>query len=99
MPTTNPVVATGTGTIVTGQAYLRLIQWVDDADDVANGHSLVITIGGCTLTLKVCKHETAGSADIGSSIIWQAGVFNPGIPVDGISVGTLDSGAVHVWLG
>ena len=83
----------------TGTKNVRLIQWVQDNADVD------VTLADCefsvdqtAVTLKIDRHDTAASADENDVIKYQAGPFNPGIPVHSFVLTTLDAGVIHIWV-
>ena len=80
---------------VTGIKRVRLIQWVDDIMDVIDGQDLVFVMGQTTFTTKSKIGSDVGQQSI---VLWQMGPFNPGFPVDGISVTTIDHGVLYVWI-
>ena len=84
----------GATSAVTGKRKIRLIQWIDDASDIADGDDLVIVLGGTTITFKVTI-----TSDIGEQALvkFQTGPFNPGYAVDGYSVTTIDHGVLYIW--
>jgi len=93
-PASMPTVIAAAGVVTTETVNLRLFQWVDDAGDVADTNSCVVVINGTTLTAVVQKPSDVGDHNV---VLWQIGPFNPGIPVKGINVSTLDKGGAHVW--
>ncbi len=88
---------TTTGASWTGVKNVRLIQWVDLNEDIADSDALVMTINGVTVEAEVQVEVTANYGTIGA-VIWEIGPFNPGIPVKDFAVTTLDSGVVYVWV-
>jgi len=93
--TSNPMVLDTDATIWTGKTkWIREIQWVDDAGDVADDDTVVMVINDATVTLKYQME-----ADISSISVWRAGPFNPGIPVSHFQVSTKPThGVILVWL-
>jgi len=77
----------------TGPKRVQLIQWVDDAADIADGDDLVFVLNGKTITIK----QQIGS-DVGfiGCIFYQA-YFPLGLMVHSFSVTTIDHGALHIW--
>ena len=75
--------------------FVRLIQWVDDNGDLVHDSTLVLTINGCALTVKIqpLVNELAFGA-----VAWQMGPFNPGVCIDTFIVTTMATGHLHVWL-
>lgn len=71
---------------------IRMIQWVDDNNDIADGDDLVITINGVTLTFKIqITDNTANNLSF-----WTLGPFNPGMVTHQFGVTTIDHGALLV---
>ena len=102
--TVMPYVTSSAETVTDQLVKLRLIQWVDDAEDIVDSDDLVITVNGQTLTAKIQVATTTGgeaveavSPNIGNVVVWQIGPFNPGIWVRGLTTVTIDHGAVHFW--
>ena len=89
--TGNPVVINSTGTL-TGTHNVRLIQWIDDAEDIGDGDIMVLVINGVTLTVTIQKDATG----VHPAVAWQIGPFNPGIPMTDITA-TIDTGVIHIW--
>jgi hypothetical protein len=78
----------------TGLRRIRLIQWIDDAGDIADADDLVIVLGGITISMKANIGSDVGRQD---NVVWQAGPFNPGFSVSGYSVTTIDHGVLYIW--
>lgn len=96
--TTNPLrYDTTTGASWTGTKFVRLIQWVDDNEDLADGDGLSMTINGCTVDAEVQLEVTANFGVVGPEL-WSIGPFNPGIAVKDFAITVLDHGAVYVWV-
>lgn len=93
--TTNPMRIEDTATTAFDeQRFVRLVQWVDDAGDIIDNSTLVLTIDGCALTVKYQM-----LADISPLIVlWQIGPFNPGILIRTFVVTTMATGHLHIWL-
>ena len=89
----NPAIFDTTGSL-SGLKYIRQIQWVDDAADIADDADMVLTINGVTFTHKLQHTNNAAS----STVFYNAGPFNPGLPVTDFTVTTLDAGTIVVWL-
>ena len=70
-----------------------LIQWQDEAGDVADGEDLSMTINGVTFAMKFKLGSDVGQQDI---ILWEA-AFSVPIMVTHMVVNTIDDGAVLVW--
>jgi hypothetical protein len=73
---------------------VRLIQWVDDAGDIVDDSTAVLTINGVALTVKLQLEATISSYGV---VVWQLGPFNPGYVVSDFVVTTLGTGHLHVW--
>jgi hypothetical protein len=92
---TNPILITEAGTAWTGKTKkIVLVQWVDDAGDLAHDSTAVLTINGVALTVKI--QPLANQLGFGA-VAWQIGPFNPGIPVDSFVITTLGTGNLHIW--
>lgn len=85
--------------------YIRQIQWIDDAADIADDDDLVIVVNGVTITTKIQIANTAGATpveavtpNIGNICVWEIGPFNPGIAVHSFAVTTIDHGVLLVWI-
>jgi len=85
----------GATSAVTGWRRIRLIQWFNDNDDIANDDDLVFVLGGITITTKaIVEASGVGHQPL---VVYQAGPFNPGFKVDGYSVTTIDHGVLYIW--
>lgn len=92
----NPVyIDTASGSTLSGQRQVQLIQWLDDANDVADGDDLSFTLNGVTVAIKA----NLGS-DVGQqlTVLYEAGPFKCPIKADDFVVNTIDHGVVLVWL-
>lgn len=94
--TSNPMRAETTATTLWSKTnkWVRLIQWVDDAGDLVHDSTLVLTINGVALTVKI--QPVADSLGFGA-VAWQMGPFNPGICVSDFTVTTMATGHLHIW--
>ena len=96
--TSNPLrYDTTTGASWSGTKFVRLIQWVDINEDIADGDTCAMTINGVVVESEIQVESTANYGTIGA-VIWNIGPFNPGVPITNFSVDTLDSGVVYVWI-
>ena len=84
---------------------VRLIQWIDDAGDIADDDDLDITINGVTIAAKIQIGTTAGGTpveavtpNVGNVCVWQIGPFNPGICISDFIVNTIDHGVLLIWV-
>jgi hypothetical protein len=73
--------------------YVQLIQWIDDAADIANDDDILLVINGVTITGKI--QMTADT--IGNLVVWEM-AFNPPMRIESFVVTTLDSGLLVIWL-
>lgn len=90
----NPIIVDTAATIWTDTRNVVLMQWVDDANDIADGDDLQLGFNGTDITIKLqITDNTANNA-----VFWQAGPFSSGIPVNNFVVTTIDHGELHIWL-
>ena len=84
---------TAAGSAQSGVRNILLMQWIDDAGDLADDDDLSITIDGATLAIK----QNIGS-DIGQQnlVVWQMGPFSDPVKVNGYTINTIDHGVVLV---
>jgi len=95
---TNPIrYDTTVGATWTGTKFVRLIQWVDLNEDLADGDMLLMQINGCPVEAEIQLEVTANYGIVGPAV-WTIGPFNPGIPVSSFTLTTLDGGAVYIWV-
>jgi hypothetical protein len=73
--------------------YVRLIQWIDDAADIADDDDIALIINGITFTGKI--QLTANAVE--NLCVWQLGPFSPGIPIQSFTVTTIDHGILYIW--
>lgn len=91
-----PIVLDTPATIWNGEnRNVRLVQWIDDAGDVDDTNTLVMTINATVITFYM---DMGTAAERNDAVAWQAGPFSPGIPVNNLVLTTLDGGVVHVWI-
>jgi len=94
--TGNPLVYDGTtGASWTGTRLVRLFQWVDLNEDIADGDMCSFKVNNTTLESEIQVTDNTAN----KSVVWEIGPFNPGIPWTDFSLTTLDGGAVHIWMG
>lgn len=103
--TSNPIYVDTAATVWTGNKMVRLIQWIDDAADIADDDDLSITINGVTIAVKIQIGTTSGGApvenvtpNVGNICVWQIGPFNPGMYMNDFVVNTIDHGALLIWI-
>ena len=96
--TSNPKIFDTSGTI-TGIFGLRLIQWVDNAMDIADADNCVFTVNGVTLTAQVQRGATENESPDGGAVLWEIGPFNPAMACHDLTVTTVAHGELHVWVG
>jgi len=89
------VIDTAGATSTINNFILRMVQWIDDAADIADDDDLVLTINGITMT---CKIQLTANT-VNNLVLYQIGPFNPGVRVNSFTVTTLDAGVIHVWSG
>ena len=91
--TSNPIYI---DTAASSDIYNRrvvLIQWQDEAGDVADDEDLSITINGVTFAVKNKLGSDVGQQPI---ILWEAVLSEP-VFVSHLVVNTIDDGALLVW--
>jgi hypothetical protein len=94
----NPIIYDNTtGASWTGTKYVRLFQWVELNEDLADGDQCKFVVNGVTLDSEVQVEVTANFGTIGS-VIWNIGPFSPGVPWTDFTLSVLDAGAVHIWI-
>jgi len=92
---TNPIRMETAGTAWTGKTKnVVLVQWVDNAGDIVDDSTIVLTINGCALTTKLQLAATISNYGV---VVWQMGPFSPGIPVNSFVVTTMGTGELHIW--
>jgi len=91
--TSNPIyIDTAAGSTITNKRVV-LIQWQDEAGDLADDEDLSLTINGVTFAMKNKLATDVGQQPI---IIWEA-AFSVPIFIDTMVVNVIDDGAVLVW--
>ena len=91
--TSNPMRVDTAATIITVQTRVLLIQWIDEAADIADDDDLNITINQTAIAAKIAL--TAN--EIGNIAVWTIGPFNPGLMVNNLVVTTIDNGALLIF--
>lgn len=91
----NPYVCDSTGTVISKVSYVRLIQWIDDNGDITHDSTLTLVVNGATFTVKI--QPTANDLGFGGTA-WEAGPFNPGIPIHDLQISAMGEGNLLVWL-
>lgn len=90
---TNPITVDTTDTTLwSGIKYVKLVQWIDDAGDIAADDILIITVNGATITAKVAAIDTTVS-----TTHWQFGPFDKGVPWSNVGA-TVPHGLLVIWL-
>ena len=74
---------------------VRLIQWIDNNGDLVHDSTLVLTLNGTTLTVKI--QPLANALGFGATA-WQIGPFNPGFSISDFTITTMATGELHVWI-
>ena len=78
-----------------GNKFVQLIQWVDDAADIANDSSLVLTLNGTqVLTAKVQMEAD----EVNNAVLWEMNFSGNPMPIESFVVTTIDKGELIVWL-
>ena len=84
--------------------YVQLIQWIDDAADIADNDDLLLVINGVTITAKIQIATTGGvspvenvSPNVGNVCVWEMS-FSKSIPISKFVVTTIDHGLLVIWL-
>ena len=76
-------------TLWSGTKFVREIQWLGDADNLADTSAMVITsAGGGDITVSLIDISVYPNP-----FVWRLGPFNPGIPMQDVGV-TIDNGLV-----
>jgi hypothetical protein len=79
-------------TSTTGGKYIKLIQWVDNASDIANEDDIILTIDGQVITGKI-----ALTADtVNNLVVWEM-KFAPHVFIQKFVVSTIDKGELVIW--
>jgi hypothetical protein len=91
--TSNPVYIDTASSSDIAQKRVVLIQWQDEAGDVADDDELNITINGVTFSVLFKLNTDVGQQPI---VLWKAAFSTP-ILVENLVVNTIDQGAVLVW--
>ncbi len=93
---TNPMRIEAAGTIWSDKpTTVRLIQWVDNAGDIIDDSTIVLTLNGCALTTKL---QLAANVSNYGVVVWQIGPFNPGVCISDFVVTTMGTGELHIWI-
>ena len=89
----NPIVFdASTGASWTGIKYVKQVQWLDDAGDIAANDILIIVVNGVTITAKVAAIDTTVS-----TTHYTFGPFDKGVPWQDVTV-TIPHGALVIWV-
>lgn len=79
----------------TSPRYVQLMQWVDNAADIANDSSLVLTINGT----QVLTAKLALTADtINNAVVWEMNFSGKPMLIESLVVTTIDKGELIIWL-
>lgn len=92
--TSNPLFVDTAATIFTTPKKVSLIQWIDDAADIADDDDLNITINGVTIAAKIAL--TAN--EVGNVAVWTMGPFPAGLWVSNFVVTTIDHGVLLIFI-
>jgi len=91
--TGNPIyVDAAANSAITTPKRIQLIQWVDDAADIADDDDLVFVVNGLTITQKVQITDNTAN----NTVFYQAH-FPLGFLMSSFSVTTIDHGALILW--
>ena len=92
---TNPMYldTTGATSVPAENIRLRLLQWIDDAADIAHDSTIVFALNGVTMTAKI---QPVADDNAFGAVAWQIGPFNPGILVTDFSLTTMAHGVLHI---
>lgn len=93
--TSNPVYIDTAASSDIYDVKIQLIQWYNEAADLADGEDLALTIDGVSIDMKYNLGSDVGQQAI---VVWEAGPFAEPIYVRHFVVDTIDDGAVLVWL-
>jgi len=98
--TGNPITADAAGTLWTQATKpippsVRLIQWVDDAGDMAHDNICTLTINGVAITTKI---QPLNDNLAFGAVAWQIGPFNPGILIESFVISVMTKGSLYVWV-
>ena len=92
----NPIITTGAEVLWKGATKgVRLIQWIDDDAAITHDSLLTLDLGGGSFTLKI--QPLANESAFGA-VAYEAGPFNPGLPINYFEVVTMAHGELLVWL-
>ncbi len=92
----NPIRMEAAGTAWTDKVKnVRLVQWVDDNGDLVHDSTLVLSINGVALTVKI---QPVNDQLAFGAVAWQMGPFNPGVSVSDFIVTTMATGELHIWV-
>jgi len=94
--TGNPITIDTAATIwdgTTGAKYINLIQWIDDAADIADDDDLLIVVNGVSIAAKIqLTNNTANNI-----CVWEMNFAKPQ-KIDRLVVTTIDHGLLVFWL-
>ena len=74
---------------------IRQIQWIDDNGDLVHDSTLTLTINDVSFSVKI---QPLNDQLAFGGVAYQAGPFNPGVPVSVFAVGAMATGNLLVWL-
>lgn len=82
----------GATSAITKPFRCQLIQWIDDAADIADDDDLVFVVNGATVTQKVQLTANA----VANTVLYEAS-FPLGILINSFSITTIDHGLLVLW--
>lgn len=71
---------------------IQLIQWIDDAADLADDDDLLMVINGVTVTAKIALTINT----INNVCVWEM-AFSPPMSIRSFVVTTIDHGLLVIW--
>ena len=95
--TGNPITIDTAATIwdgTTGPKHVKLIQWIDDAADLANGDDLVMVINGVTITGKIQLTTNT----INNVVVWEMNFCGNPMIIHKFAVNTINKGVLVICL-
>lgn len=82
----------GATSVISKPFRCQLIQWIDNAADIADDSDLVFVVNGESVTHKIAM--TAN--ELGNTVVYEAS-FPLGLVVSSFSITTIDAGELVLW--